>query len=357
MRIGVVIFQPYGDHMLRAPFLSELYRLCPDASVTVITDDRGLSVYPLLDSRLEIVRLKWRRFSMSNLAKARSLGRFDLLFVLDQGRFSIVTSMFVRAARRIGWTQSVSTLYFGPSVGFRERLILPTFLSALLTLFWRSPGVRRPDGDYEGHVELKLLAYAAKENPQVLDALSAYRTTYSRPAAPKATPRVLFLSTTASWITKQLETAQWLAIVDDLSTAFPDYKLIVYCTDDVAAYLPWSDSVQRFVRSDDLARIFDLVSSAELVICSDSFVCHLASWSEVPALVMFGTAVPLRFRPTSAYSEVIYHKPPCSPCVRQPNSQPCVAGYRQCLSLQQVTADEVCSAAKRILAKQPGVPD
>ena len=55
MRITLLSFRTFGDYVLKAPFLFELWQLYPNATVTLITNRKGGQVYPLLDSRLHIV--------------------------------------------------------------------------------------------------------------------------------------------------------------------------------------------------------------------------------------------------------------------------------------------------------------
>jgi ADP-heptose:LPS heptosyltransferase len=351
-RFTVVSFQTYGDYLLKAPFLHELFAAHPNAEITVVTNPRGGQVYPLIDSRLRVVVLdkassRWRIAGI-----LRRLPKANVLYLVDQHPASCLFSMLIPASRRVGWYQSVSRLYHGPDLGFRDRHSVGPILSRILRLVLNKKLLRSPQGLYEGHVELGLL-----EAPAVYPRLAQYRTSYSFPAQPKADPPLIFCATMASWVARQLDDDRWTQIIHSLASDFPQHRIVIDAPDSLMSRLSGHPQISRLTRSADLTDFFRLISSATAVICSDSFVAHLASWFDVPAIAFFGPASPHRFAPTAPGSAVLYHQPPCSPCVQQGGSATCLAGYTQCLSLQQLRVNEVIAGTNAALPRITQIQD
>jgi ADP-heptose:LPS heptosyltransferase len=84
------------------------------------------------------------------------------------------------------------------------------------------------------------------------------------------------------------------------------------------------------VRITDLRGLFDELEAADLVVCPDSAVMHLASeWFGVPVLALFGPGVVPLYRPRSAGSRVIDRQSQyaCAPCTQQR----CIHPDRPCM--------------------------
>lgn len=334
--VTVVSLQTYGDFLLKSPFFHQLASSYPEAKITVVTNSRGAQIYPLIDSRLKVVALDKSQSRAALFMRMLRLPEADVVYVLDQHPGSYLLSLILRARQRIGWYQSVSRLYGGPEAGFRDRYAVDRRLSLLLRFAFSRKGMRSPESKYEGHVELELL-----DSPQILSRLAQYRTQYSFPPQQRADPPLIFCATFASWIARQIDEERWFSVITHIRTNFPRHRVLVDGTETLLSRFAGDPNVARFVRSADLRDFFSIVSSADAVVCSDSFVTHLASWFDVPAVSFFGPALPHRFAPTAPGSTVLFHEPSCSPCEQHRMSEPCAAGHRQCLSLQKITLEEI----------------
>jgi ADP-heptose:LPS heptosyltransferase len=343
-RITIISLQTYGDYMLKSPFLHELYAANPDAEVVMVTNRKGGQVYPLIDSRLRLVVFDKSDSKAGMALRLLRIPRAETLYLVDHTRYSYLFSFFVRARRRVGWMQSVSRLYFGSDEGFRDRYAVSSMLSRVMGLLFDRKRLREPEGMWEGHVELALLP-AARKYPR----LAQYRSDYGFPPAPKKERRHIICIAFASWVARQLSQEVWVAAVNRLVEALPEHEIVFDAPPPLLAQFSGTGRVRPLARTDDLSDLFRLVSSADLVICSDSFLTHLASWYDVPSVSFFGPARPHRFGPTAPGSVVLYHPPPCSPCAQQHGSNPCRAGHTQCLSLREITAEEIGSAAEKAL--------
>src|SRR5882757_8100413 len=94
--ITLLSFRTFGDYVLKAPFLFELWKMYPSADVTVITNRKGGQVYPLLDSRLKVIIVDHGDDKMSMLRRLRRMPKADLVFSLDDSRTTLILSLVVR---------------------------------------------------------------------------------------------------------------------------------------------------------------------------------------------------------------------------------------------------------------------
>ena len=344
-RITIVSLQTFGDYMLKAPLIHELFAALGDPEITIVTNPRGVQVYPLIDSRLNVVGVNKAESRSALFLRLRRIPTADILYLVDQHPGSCLMALTLRARRRVGWYQSVSWLYHGKDLGFRDRYALKRILSEILRLTLTTSYLRSPESLYEGHVELGLL-----ESPRRYPRLAQYRTAYSLPPRSKANPPVIFCATLASWVGRQLDEDRWIQVIQTLLEEFPGHGIVLDAADSLMSRFSREPRVTRLIRSEQLSEFFGLVSSADVVIASDSFVTHVASWFDVAAVSFFGPATPHRFAPTAPGSTILFHQPPCSPCVQGRGLELCRAGYSQCLSLQQITAQEICAAAARAIA-------
>lgn len=345
MKITVVSFQTYGDYVLKAPFIFELYRCYPEAEITVVTNPRGAKIYPNIDSRLQVVVLDKRNSLLQIISNVVQIPRSNVLYILDMHYVSSYLSIILRADKKVGWSQSVSYMYVGPEKGFIDSYSLSPTLSKILGLIFGSKKLRSPESLYEGHVELALLP-----NARIRDRLSEYRSPYAgTPADPK---KRIYCAVFAGWVVKQLGIEQWRLLLQRLLTLLPSHDIIVDGPNDLFQFFHKTHRIIKLERNDNFADLFDLISSCDAVICSDSFITHVASLYDVPAVSFFGPASPHRFKPTGPGSVVLYHKPACSPCMQIRSDKMCLAGHKECLSLQQITVDEIGIAVVSAIAER-----
>ena len=343
--VVVLSFRTYGDYVLKAPFLYALYLRFPGARVIVVTNSKGGQVYPLIDSRLEVVVLDHDTPTLRIVRELARIPRATHLFVTDTSRTSLALAVPIRAQRKTGWARNVSRLY--GEHGFFDWTSPTASLRALAWLVLDERRVRRPEGHYEGYVELELLDAPALGRP-----LSAFRSAHAlRPARRSAVPYI-YCATEAGWKARQLSAAQWTAIAAGLAREHPRHRILIHGAPGLAATLAGGD---RVVASDSgsVADLFHTVAGADLVIAPDSFALHIASLYDVPVLGYFGPAHPVRFRPTSPRSRTVFHAPECSPCLQRRGDAPCHRGLAQCSSLAATRPDEILACARFLLKTHP----
>jgi ADP-heptose:LPS heptosyltransferase len=341
LRITLLSFRTFGDYVLKAPFLFELFRLYPNAEVTMITNRKGGAVYPLVDSRLKLAVVDHGVGKLEVLGTVLSIPRADLVVALDDSRTTLILSLLVAGKRKTGWIQGESLLY--AKGGFFEWKSVRPWLSAVVKSVYRPGRIRRPEDKHDAEVELELLDLAGEGKP-----LASYRSNYSSPRASPAHPPYIYCAAEAGWRARQLTDQQWTGIIAGLLREFPEHRIVVH---GAAAAVSGFASEPRVIAygQGSVKELFDSVSAAELVIAPDSFALHLASFYDVPAIGYFGPAHPHRFRPTGARSTSIFHRPECSPCLQLRGDSLCRKGLTQCSSLSAMKPSEFVAAARAAL--------
>jgi ADP-heptose:LPS heptosyltransferase len=336
-------FRTYGDYVLKAPFLFELQQRFPKFRIIVVTNKRGGQVYPLLDSRLETLVLdhftpKWKiPFFIWRLPKA------EWLFAIDDSRTTLLLSILVRARHKTGWIQNISRLY--GTNGFFEWRSVPGWLMSWVRISFDVAKIRSPEGKYEGYVELELLEAEGAGRP-----LAAFRSQYAVRGTATTNRRYIYCATEAGWKARQLSTAQWLELITELITEYPEHDMLVHGPHSLIESVNRPDKVIKVDQS--VEELFLTVANADLVIAADSFVLHLASFYDIPAIGYFGPTHPVRFHPTGPRSSSIFHQPDCCPCLQRRGDSPCQRELDQCVSLSSMSAREFIAIAR--IALPPG---
>ncbi len=339
-RITLLSFRTFGDYVLKAPFLYELYRLYPDAEVTVLTNAKGGQVYPLLDSRLKMVVVDRGDRKAQLLGKLMRLPKADIVYAIDDSRTTLILVLLVRGKRKTGWVQGISRLY--SKGGYFEWKSVHPRLSSIASIVLKPGRTRFPEDRYEGEVELDLLDLTGTGNP-----LAAYRSRFALPPGERPETPYIYCAAEAGWIARQLTEEQWRGIIMGLLRAFPRHSIVVHGAGNLEA----SERVISYTGK-SMQQLFQRISAADMVIAPDSLALHLASLYGVPAVGYFGPAHPHRFRPTAPGSSSLFRQPECSPCLQMRGVAPCAKGLTQCISLSQLSPPDFIAAAKAALAGQ-----
>jgi ADP-heptose:LPS heptosyltransferase len=340
--ITLLSFRTFGDYVLKAPFLFELFRLYPGVQVSIITNRKGGQVYPLLDSRLKVTVVDHGHSRLSILRSLFAIPRADLVIALDDSRTTLLLSLLVRGRRKTGWVQGISLLY-GDGGFFEWRSVRP-WVSSLVKAVYRPPRIRRPEDRHDAEVELELLDLRGEGKP-----LASYRGAYASPPASRPEKRYIYCAAEAGWRARQLSEQQWIGIIRGLLQAFPEHNLLVHGASESVKKFASDPRVSAYGQG-SVEELFAKISAADLVIAPDSFALHLASLYDVPAIGYFGPAHPHRFRPTAPGSDSLFHPPPCSPCLQLRGNSTCRRGLVQCSSLAAMQPAEFIAAAKAALA-------
>jgi ADP-heptose:LPS heptosyltransferase len=339
--ITLLSFRTFGDYVLKAPFLFELFRLYPNAKVSLITNRKGGLVYPLIDSRLKVTVLDHGDAKLSIPRTLWAIPKADIVIAMDDSRTTLVLSLLVRGRRKMGWVQGISRLY--GDGGFFEWHSVRPWLSRIVKAVYRPGKIRRPEDRHDAEVELELLDLPGAGKP-----LTAYRSDYAYPRAPRPEIPYIYCAAEAGWQARQLSDRQWTDIVQGLLGAYPKHFVLLHGAGEVAKHFTSEARVIAYSQG-PIQDLFARISAADLVIAPDSFALHLASFYDVPAIGYFGPAHPHRFQPTGPGSRSLFHAPACSPCLQLRGNSPCRQGLTQCSSLAAMEPAEFLAAAQEAL--------
>ncbi len=340
-RVTLLSFRTFGDYVLKAPFLFELFRRYPHARVSVVTNRKGGQVYPLLDARLNVVVVDHGDGKMQVLKKILGVPEADLVFALDDSRTTLGLSLLIRGKRKTGWVQGFSLLY-GEGGFFQWKSVRP-WLSSVVKAVYRPGRTRLPEDRHDAEVELELL-----DIEPTGQTLASYRSEYAMASAPRANTGYIYCAAEAGWRARQLTGEQWSGIISGLLETFPQHAIVIHGAVTAVEAFAQNERVVAFPQG-TVRELFEKISAADLVIAPDSFALHLASLYGVPAIGYFGPAHPHRFRPTGPRSSSLFHQPECSPCLQLRGDASCRKGLAQCSSLGVMTASEFIGAAERAL--------
>lgn len=352
-RITLLSFRTFGDYVLKAPFLYELFAQYPSAQVTLLTNGKGGQVYPLLDSRLKVIVVDHSDSKAQIMGKLLRIPKADVVYAMDDSRTTLLLALFVRGRRKIGWVQGLSRLY--SQNGYFEWKSVRPWLSKVMSLVFRPAKIRLPEDSYEGDVELELLdrkPAVQGKGAQPSRPLASYRSQFALAPAKRLRTPYIYCAAEAGWVARQLTTDQWEGVITGLLDAFPRHVVVVHGGVALAAVKILDRVVPYSKRS--IKELFEQISGADLVIAPDSFALHLASLYDVPAVGYFGPAHPHRFQPTAAGSSSLFRRPECSPCLQMRATSLCAKGLSQCISLSQlVPADFVAAAREALSSRSP----
>jgi len=146
---------------------------------------------------------------------------------------------------------------------------------------------------------------------------------------------------------------KYLALMQQLSQEFPEYKLVIIGGKNEADYADqvlngWkTPQLINVAGKTNLDQLIAIVQHAQLMITNDSGPMHIAFACKTPVICLFGPCSPIQYgHHGNAVS--IYKNAYCSPCVHDFVNPPC-RGNNMCMQL--ITVDEVLHTVKTFFSQ------
>jgi heptosyltransferase II len=341
-RVLVVRYRFFGDTILTVPFLRNLRRAVPGASVDVLVAPRSGSMLegcPYVDDLIVYDTTRFHRYdgaagdpkTFGSYVKLLRARRYDAVFLLKKSFRAAMLGYAIRAPIRVGHATERR--------GF------------LLT--------HRAPYDPKAHeVESTLDVLRAAGIPVVDDHLEAFpdkadaerlRSEIPELASPR--PKIL-LHATAAVPYRLYPEARWAQVV---ATLVREHKAVLFHTgaaEDAAVYERVATTAG--VRSINLAGKLEprpslaLYSMMDAAVGVDSGPMHMAAACGTPTITLFGPTDPLRWKPWGDAHVAVYDDDlPCRPCSYRLRC----GGACECMS--ELDPARIVAAVRTALQRRP----
>ena len=299
-RILVVCTRYIGDTVLAIPFLRNLRRAFPDATIDVCAEGGARMVLadcPYVDELIAWRRPAGRRGFAASLAAIRTQARwlagrgYDRAYLLKRSLSGAILATLAGIPHRVGFAADGRALLHTAVTPARGRHQAARYLDLLV-----ADGIAVDDGANENWITPDAAAHVAG----LLAPLPAGR------------PRV-FLAMRSTAKEKHWPADRWAVIVSRL-VAERGCELVL-C--GAAADAPLHDAVRETVGPRVAAHVHDLsahvslretgalVARMDLCLGVDTGLVHLAASHAVPVVVLFGPTDPNRWSPWTARATVV----------------------------------------------------
>jgi len=322
-----------GDAVLSQPLLARLRTRSPGRDIDVLAPDWVAPVYRRMREVRRVISSPFAHGQLSlrqRYALSRTLSRehYDRAIVLPNSLKSSLVPFFAGIGERSGF---VGEARYG-LINRRHTLDkreLPLMVERFAQLA-ESPGtpLNRP-------VAPPRLQSSAAQQSETLRALSLNRA-----------ERLAVLCPGAEFGPAKRWPAEHFSGLAQGLTAIGYTVWLVGSPKDreIAAAISAGSAALNLCGGTSLEQAIDLIALADLVVCNDSGLMHVAAALERPLVALFGSSSPDFTPPLSRRAQVIRHQLECSPCF----ARECPLKHLDCL--RSITPNEVLSACTAALA-------
>ena len=342
----IVHAKSFGDSLLAIPYLKYMEE---ESGLVILTGRRGASVIRrvfregvvLLPSNLRTV---WR--FLKDLAPFS--GRIARAYVINPPLFGCLVARFLGAREVYAFDQVEDHKFDGEESRHRE--LFPAWKSSLIRMLSTKSYCRQNDDKHEVFREFQL-----SEGQYSKERFRAILKGGWLPRPPEQPKTAITLAPYSSSMYKDWPPENYLRLVRRLDEALAeqgqDYEIVIVGSHLDPRFDELADSiasVRNMLGKTTIDELYGIVAQSRLLIGNDSFILHIASAYDCPAIGIFGANTPRTFGSISSRSHNFYKPPSCSPCIPIPGSV-CLAKLTTCLGIADVSVEEVFTKAGEFL--------
>jgi ADP-heptose:LPS heptosyltransferase len=346
-RILLIQTAKIGDMICATPLFREIKRAHPGATLAVMHDPLTAAIValdPHVDERIPCQSAEFRGLrGKLRLARLMRRGGYDVAVIMNPNVTFIVGAFWGGIPCRL----AVYPDFAGRSFGLAAALLTRTVS-------------HRPD-------RLLIDAYFRLLEAAGVSGSDTRRAVYKSAAADAHVAEVLGdvsptigIAVSSGNKLKALGADKLARVIDLLHRAGPHFVVLIGTGGDkdaAARILAAVKAPERVIDTCgqlDLAELPALLGRLSLFIGVDSGITYMADAVAVPIVLIAGPVNPMEQRPTNSPTVILRKDLPCAPCAhvfRAPYH--CAVGTRACI--EDVAADEIVQAARRLLSATPAV--
>ena len=187
------------------------------------------------------------------------------------------------------------------------------YLRVIQLLNIDSTSISRPLLGTENTTSTNLEFWHTDADRQSLKALLQNEGVYSE-------DRLLAINLGTTWITKQWDVSNFAEVINQISRATPDVKIVLTGSKAEKAQaekLPLSESTINLVGKTDIMQLGALLERCKVCLTCDSGPMHIAAAVGTPTVALFGPTNPTRHRPYGKGHTIIEKPVSCRPCYKR----------------------------------------
>ena len=157
------------------------------------------------------------------------------------------------------------------------------------------------------------------------------------------TDRLIALNLGTTWRTKQWDTTNFAAVIQQITHLAPDVRIVLTGSSNELALveaLPTSLPIINLVGKTSILQLGALLERCEVCLTCDSGPMHIAAAVGTPTVALFGPTDPVRHRPYSNGHEVVEKSVSCRPCYKRT----CQRQDTPHLCMKEISIGEVVNA-------------
>ena len=291
--------------VLLTPALRALKRAYPESNVTLLLRPLVadlMETHPYVDTCIVDTKNRGRYRSLRELTHQIRRAAFDVAVVLHPTSFrNALLPFLARVPMRVG-----------TNVNGRGMLLTAS---------------RKDDTSvHEVHRYLRVLQLLDIDTS--LDSLEFWHTDTERriiqdlldAEGVSLTNRLLALNLGTTWRTKQWDTTNFAAVIEQIAHLAPDVRIVLTGSSNelaLAEALPTSLPIINLIGKTSILQLGALLERCEVCLTCDSGPMHIAAAVGTPTVALFGPTNPVRHKPHGTGHTVIEKPVECRPCYKR----------------------------------------